>query len=447
MSLETINLLAFPDWNRAEEDICNDLTVMMSRLCKIEQSHPISLLLTTNNLDDLERGNFILSAAGMELMMNEDLDITDYLDVSLLDKLSPLKCIELLPKLHGRISLELEDSTAMDQFDLHALDRVNLIDFLGLESQKEQSVTSKLKLNLDVTNLKNISEYAALKGIAIFVHATFFEIFRAKRVLRISIVNAVYLMDMINSFDYYFDAVSPIEIDDYFVVDYSTPRYHKLCGFDEIPYLFPSLSEPYITISQYLDFANLSTGGVVLDMGAYSGITSIMFGRVVGNEGKVYAFEPDPLNYACFNENIKIARAVSGLENISIIKKAVWKNSLGIEFSSEGAMGSSAAEIVGSTRGNVITVPSISIADFCEQNAIEKIDFIKMDIEGGEINVLESSKEILEKLRPKMIIEPHYVGNELSTSACQQILESIGYEVNLITQYGVPLPLIEATPQ
>ncbi len=447
MISETINLVAFPDWNRAEEDICAELQVMMQYLCTIEESNPISLLLTTNNLDDLERGNFILSAAGMELMMKEDLDVTDYLDVSLLDKLSQLNCVELLPKLHGRMNLELEDKSAIEQFDSNALNQINLVDFRASTKEAERHIVQELRLDLKLTKLKNIADYADSKGISIFVNSTFFEILREKQSLRISIANSVYLTDMINSFDYYFDAVVPIEIEDLLVVDYSTPRYHKLCGFDEIPYLFPSLSEPYITISQYLDFASLNTGGIVLDMGAYSGITSIMFGRVVGNEGKVYAFEPDPLNYACFNENIKIARAVSGLENISIIKKAVWKDSLGLEFSSEGSMGSSAAEIVGSARGNVIKVPSISIADFCDQNAIKKIDFIKMDIEGGEIKVLESSKEILEKLRPRMIIEPHHVGNELSTSACQRILESIGYEVNLITQYGVPLPLIEATPK
>jgi FkbM family methyltransferase len=446
VDLENVKFVAFPDWNRAEEDVCNDLRVMMHRLCLLEENNPISLLLSTDNLEDLEHGNFILAAAGMELMTTENIDINDYFDVLLLDRLSPMQWSELLPQLQGKISLSLEDTSAIDLARANTLDRFDLVDYLTLAKKSTQHNIPALKLNIELTSLKNIADYAALEKIEIFAHSTFFEIFKTDKILRISTDNTVYLKDMIDHFDYYFNAVLPIEIDGRSIVDYSTPRYHKLRGFDEIPYLFPSLSEPYITTEQYLEFADLKSGGIVLDMGAYAGITSIIFGRIVSHEGKVYAFEPDPQNYACIHENIKIARAAGGLENIKVIEKAVWENSLGLEFSSEGAMGSSATEIVGLARGNILKVPSISIADFCEINDIQKLDFIKMDIEGGEVKVLESAKEILAKLRPKMIIEPHYIDNQLSTTACRQILESIGYTVKLIEQYGVALPLIEATP-
>jgi hypothetical protein len=54
---------------------------------------------------------------------------------------------------------------------------------------------------------------------------------------------------------------------------------------------------------------------------------------------------------------------------------------------------------------------------------------------------------LLAQMRPKIIIEPHMVGETLTTERCRQILEEIGgYKVRLMDQLGVSLPLITATP-
>jgi predicted O-linked N-acetylglucosamine transferase (SPINDLY family)/glycosyltransferase involved in cell wall biosynthesis len=127
LNLGTMNLIAFPDWNQPEEDICAELRIMMHDLCEIGASHQISLLLATNNLDDLDRGNLILSSAAIELMMNVDIDVTDYLSISLLDKLSPIQWVYLLPQLQGRISLESEDSEAINRSGASIINQIELI--------------------------------------------------------------------------------------------------------------------------------------------------------------------------------------------------------------------------------------------------------------------------------------------------------------------------------
>ena len=59
----------------------------------------------------------------------------------------------------------------------------------------------------------------------------------------------------------------------------SGPRYHRLKGFGDIPFLFPSHIEPNASKAEYLDFAALKEGDNVLESGDYSAVTSIIFSR------------------------------------------------------------------------------------------------------------------------------------------------------------------------
>ncbi len=285
---------------------------------------------------------------------------------------------------------------------------------------------------------------AANAGLDLVINPRFFDLKRGGKSLRVSTDHWIYLPHMIESFDYYYDSVVPITLGGQSIVDMSTPHFHELIGFDDFPLMFPSHIEPCVTTTQYLDFAKLHDGDTVLDIGAYAAVTSIIFSKLVGKNGVVFAFEADAQNQACAVRNIALAERAWGYNNIDLIQKAVWSHSNGIEFSTEGAMGSSAVAITGRGRGLVTKVPSISIRDFCKAYALEKIDFIKIDIEGGEIEVLESSKDVLLRYTPKIVVEPHYVGGELSTEKCCGILRESGYQVTLMEQFGSSIPLIAA---
>src|SRR5260370_37680748 len=132
---------------------------------------------------------------------------------------------------------------------------------------------------------------------------------------------------MIESFDYYVASVVAVRVEGKLLVDMSGLRYHRLKGFSDIPFLFPSHTEPYRTTEEYLDFADLSEGKVVLDIGAYSGVTSIIFAQRVGKSGHVFAFEADELNYECARQNVEMANLWLGLNSITLIPTAVWSHS------------------------------------------------------------------------------------------------------------------------
>ncbi len=240
------------------------------------------------------------------------------------------------------------------------------------------------------------------------------------------------------------DSVIPVPMDGRVLVDMSGPRYHRLRGFADIPFLFPSHTEPYRTTEEYLDFAGLGEGQVVLDIGAYSGVTSIIFAGLVGASGHVYAFEADPTNYECALQNVEMARRWMGLDNITLIHKAVWSHADGLIFSSEAAMGSSAVAITGGGRGHETKIPSTTLDGFCREQGLTHVDFIKVDIEGAEIEMLQSSVDCLARLKPKMIVEPHQVGGSMSTERCTMLLVSAGYAVRVRDKVGESEPLIEA---
>jgi len=138
------------------------------------------------------------------------------------------------------------------------------------------------------------------EGLSIRESAYFIDVYdNSNRCVRISQKHKVYIYDILNSFDYYFSSVKPLEIDNLLLVDFSTPRFHEVWGYDLHPIMFSSFAEPTVTTQQYLGFARLKEGSVVLDLGAYSGLTSILFDQLVGKSGRVVSVDADQLNIKC----------------------------------------------------------------------------------------------------------------------------------------------------
>jgi FkbM family methyltransferase len=287
---------------------------------------------------------------------------------------------------------------------------------------------------------------AAQAGMKLVTHDVFFDLVKGDTVLRIRDAHMLYLQHMIENFDYFVGSVIPIRVDGVKLVDMSGPRYHRLKGFADIPFLFPSQTEPFETTAEYLEFADLKDGDIVLDIGAYAGVTSIIFAQLVGCRGHVFAFEADGLNYECAQTNIQMAAKVMGIKNITLLRKAVWSHGEGVLFSNEGTMGSSAVAITGGKRGQEQTVESVRLEDFFAQRGLSRADFVKMDIEGGEVEVLRVSAKFLSGIKARLIVEPHVVNGELCTEQCRVILESAGYKVKVRDKVGESHPLIEAVP-
>ena len=283
-----------------------------------------------------------------------------------------------------------------------------------------------------------------MNGIELAFCPDYLDFKKNHNTIRISKRHLVYSEDIINSFDYYFSAVRPIEIGDVSLVDYSTPRYHDVVGYERHPVFFPSFSEPLVTTNQYLSFANLKAGSVALDLGAYSGLTSIVFKDIVGSTGRVIAVDVDEANLTAIKKNFDNYKKLTGYD-IELLAGAVWNHNQGLKFSVEGNMGSAAAQIVGEGRGKIAMIKSYTLSDVTAIYNLEKVDFIKCDIEGAEAVVFEDAK-FFEKYKPRIIIEPHIVEGRETAEKCKATLNTYGYSVKRIHQCGVTLPLLECYP-
>ncbi|WP_309732797.1 glycosyltransferase [Chamaesiphon sp. OTE_75_metabat_556] len=112
LCLRDINLMVFPDWSQSEEAVGLELQQVIQTLAAQPDSQNTTLLIDTTNID-LEDAQMFISSIAMNLMMEADLDITEQLEISLIEDLSNIQWDSLLPKIEARIVLECDNRAAV----------------------------------------------------------------------------------------------------------------------------------------------------------------------------------------------------------------------------------------------------------------------------------------------------------------------------------------------
>jgi len=154
-------------------------------------------------------------------------------------------------------------------------------------------------------------------------------------------------------------------------------------------------------------------GDVVFDIGAYLGDSSIFFADYVKDNGKVYAFEPIKPNYTLLKKNIE-CNSLSNIVQIENIGISSRSGTLKGVTSDEGGPWS----FLGEDRGN-IDVEVTTVDEFVESNNIKNVDFIKIDVEGLEKEVIEGAKETIQKKNPKLAVAIYHNTSDLITLPLQ----------------------------
>lgn len=146
-------------------------------------------------------------------------------------------------------------------------------------------------------------------------------------------------------------------------------------------------------------------GDYVIDAGACWGDTPIYFADLVGDNGKVFAFEFVPSNLKVFNQNLEINPNLE--KRIEIITQPLH-SSPGQEFYFIENGPGTKVFMQKTLDLDFEIVLSSSIDHFVKANKIEKVDFIKMDIEGAETEALKGSVETIQKFKPKLAISIYH---------------------------------------
>jgi len=136
----------------------------------------------------------------------------------------------------------------------------------------------------------------------------------------------------------------------------------------------------------------LQEGDVVLECGAHHGYTTILFANWVGDKGKVVAFEAAPGSADILQANIEL----NNLKNVIVEKKAVSSREGSVFITDE-----SNCEVISGKSGQAPVE-----ATYLDKYRHLTPTFLKIDVEGFEVEVLKGAKEIL-KSSPKLAIEVH----------------------------------------
>jgi FkbM family methyltransferase len=140
-------------------------------------------------------------------------------------------------------------------------------------------------------------------------------------------------------------------------------------------------------------------GDVVLVIGAYIGYFALAFAKIVGEEGTVFAFEPEPTNFSLLKKNM----TMNGCKNVVLVKKAV-SNKTGKIKLYMAEVGSTDHRIHDSNSGrHFIEIESIRLDDYFKDYD-GKIDLIKMDIQGAEPSAVEGMSDLLSKNKNVKIV-------------------------------------------
>lgn len=146
---------------------------------------------------------------------------------------------------------------------------------------------------------------------------------------------------------------------------------------------------------------------VVIDAGANCGHLSVFFSKLVGQNGKVFAFEPDKFNIERIHQNMALNEDLP--DNITIQDLLLWDKNEWIDFYETGTVGSSAVWMPDAE--HCVKKQAVTIDSWVKDNAIFKLDFIKMDIEGAEIEALEGCVETIKTLKPNFAIASYHIVN------------------------------------
>ncbi len=174
----------------------------------------------------------------------------------------------------------------------------------------------------------------------------------------------------------------------------------------------------------------IKPGQTVYDVGANIGFFTILCSRLVGPQGRVYAFEPIPQNLATLRHNVTL----NALSNVTIVEKALSSSTGTAEmfvspwsaFHSLNVEGATKQDDHGPQVGEV-TVQTVTLDEFVQGEGVRAPDLVKIDVEGAELIVLGGMRETLRAVKPLLLCELHD-----TNLGYGEFVDSIDYRVRVI---------------
>jgi FkbM family methyltransferase len=185
----------------------------------------------------------------------------------------------------------------------------------------------------------------------------------------------------------------------------------------------------YDTLMTQFFRTHIFEGAVCFDIGAERGWFTLLMGSLVGSSGRVESFEPFPENYEKLTRNISL----NHFEHVNAHQLALSDTSGQFAFVSpqygltaeldflEGCSGVGYLDFNKNQTTHSLSVSTTTLDEHIQSNNIERVDFIKLDIEGAEVAVLRGGLNTLKTHHPIIVIEYNRSTLERAGSSIEEL--------------------------
>jgi FkbM family methyltransferase len=176
----------------------------------------------------------------------------------------------------------------------------------------------------------------------------------------------------------------------------------------------------------------MPVGGVFFDVGAHIGIYTLAMARATGPTGTVHSFEPNPASFERLSHHV----LQNGLVNVRLNQVAVASAEGRAKLNAPTKENSGAASLLSTnmpTRfaARPIEVQVTTLDAYCTRHTLDRVDVIKIDCQGYELQVLEGGSNVLQTFRPRVLLEYDVdwllAAGASGTQLCSMLKES-GYD-------------------
>jgi FkbM family methyltransferase len=178
-------------------------------------------------------------------------------------------------------------------------------------------------------------------------------------------------------------------------------------------------------------------GDVILDAGANVGYFSLLFAKWLHGSGMVHAFEPFAETIRRFERNLELNAELRPMVRLHRLALADFTGNLGMSVPDQGNQGCNFLGGAGSTKVDVTTLDA-----FCEREHLDRVDLIKIDVEGSEVALLRGAEQTIRRLRPVLMIEVNTATLQRAGYTSRDLIEAIarhGYRLHYADRLGLRL--------
>jgi len=152
----------------------------------------------------------------------------------------------------------------------------------------------------------------------------------------------------------------------------------------------------------YEQFSRPEEGDIVIDVGAHAGMFTTKAAKLVGDSGLVVAVEPEPRNLALLRHNIES----HNLTNVKVISQAIYSEKTTVRLYLQDL---SVHHSLSYRSPDYIEVEADSLDNIISRLGLDHVDFIKIDVEGAELEILKGAEKVLTSPGIKLSIASYHV--------------------------------------